>query len=97
VESKKKMNKPKNIEETAQLLIGIGASSWFHILKEDENYRIKRYSDEGKEECSRIFTVNDSTFNINKPFKFTYISHCKECTILQNNTTYIFKTEDYEY
>ena len=91
------MNKPKNIEETAQLLIGIGASSWFHILKEDENYRIKRYSEEGKEECSRIFTVNDSTFNINKPFKFTYISHCKECTILQNNTTYIFKTEDYEY
>jgi len=91
------MNKPKNIEETAQLLIGIGASSWFHILKEDKNYRIKRYSEEGKEECSRIFTVNDSTFNINKPFKFTYISHCKECTILQNNKTYIFKTEDYEY
>ena len=91
------MNKPKNIEETAQLLIGIGASSWFHILKEDENYRIKRYSEEGKEECSRIFTVNDSTFNINKPFKFTYISHCKECTVLQNNKTYIFKTEDYEY
>ena len=91
------MNKPKNIEETAQLLIGIGASSWFHILKEDENYRIKRYSEEGKEECSRIFTVNDSTFNINKPFKFTYISHCKKCIILQNNKTYIFKTEDYEY
>jgi hypothetical protein len=91
------MNKPKNIEEIAQLLTGIGASSWFHISKEEENYRIKRYSEEGKEECSRIFTVNDSTFNINKPFKFTYISHCKECTILQNNTTYIFKTEDYEY
>lgn len=91
------MNKPKNIEETAQLLTGIGASSWFHISKEEENYRIKRYSEEGKEECSRIFSVNDSTFNINKPFKFTYISHCKECTILQNNKTYIFKTEDYEY
>jgi len=91
------MNKPENIEETAQLLTGIGASSWFHISKEEENYRIKRYSEEGKEECSRIFSVNDSTFSINKPFKFTYISHCKECTILQNNTTYIFKTEDYEY
>ena len=91
------MNKPKNIEETAQLLTGIGASSWFHISKEEENYRIKRYSEEGKEECSRIFTVNDSTFNIIKPFKFTYISHCKECTVSQNNKTYIFKTEDYEY
>ena len=91
------MNKPKNIEETAQLLIGIGASSWFHISKEKENYRIKRYSKEGKEECSRIFAVNDSAFNINKPFKFTYISHCKECTILQNNKTYNFKTDDYGY
>ena len=91
------MNKPENIEESAQLLIGIGASSWFYISKEEKNYRIKRYSKEGKEECSRIFTVNDTTFNINKPFKFTYISHCKECTVLQNNKTYIFKTEDYEY
>ena len=91
------MNKPENIEETAQLLVGIGASSWFHISKEEENYRIKRYSEEGIEECSRIFTVNDSTFNINIPFKFTYISHCKECNILQNNKTYNFKTQDYEY
>ena len=91
------MNKPENIEDTAQLLIGIGASSWFHISIEKENYRIKRYSEEGKEECSRIFIVNDSTFNINKPFNFTYISHCKECNILQNNKTYNFKTEDYEY
>ena len=91
------MNKPKNIEETAQLLKGIGASSWFHVSKEEKNYRITRHSEEGTEECSRIFVVNDSTFNINKPFKFTYISHCKECTILQNNKTYNFKTEDYGY
>jgi len=91
------MNKPKNIEDTAQLLTGIGANSWFHISKEEENYRIKRYSEEGNEECSRIFAVNDSTFNINKPFKFTYISHCKECNILQNNKTYNFKTENYGY
>ena len=91
------MNKPENIEETAQLLIGIGASSWFHISKEKENYRITRHSEKGKLECSRIFTVNDSTFNINKPFKFAYISHCKECNILQNNKTYNFKTEDYGY
>ena len=91
------MNKPENIEETAQLLIGIGASSWFHISKEKKNYRITRYSEKGKLECSRIFAVDDSTFNINNPFKFTYISHCKECNILQNNKTYNFKTEDYEY
>ncbi len=91
------MNRPKNIEDTAQLLKGIGASSWFYISKEEDKYRIKRYSKEGKEECSRIFTVNDATFNINKKFIFTYISHCKECSILQNNKLYNFKTDDYEY
>jgi hypothetical protein len=91
------MNKPLNIEKTAQLLKGTGASSWFHIAEENGSYRIKRYSEEGIIECSRIFSVDDSTFNINTPFKFTYISHCKECTVLQNNKIYIFKTEDYEY
>ena len=91
------MSKPKNIEKTAQLLVGIGASAWFHISKEEENYRIKRYSEEGIEECSRLFAVNDSAFNINKPFKFIYISHCKECNILQNSKVYNFKTQDYGY
>lgn len=91
------MDRPKNIEKSAQLLSGIGASAWFHIAKEKENYRIKRYSEEGIEECSRIFIVNDSTFNINNLFTFTYISHCKECNILQNNKIYNFKTQEYEY
>ena len=91
------MNKLANIEETAQLLKGIGASSWFHVSEEKGNYRIKRYSEEGEIECSRIFTVNEPSFNIKKPFKFAYISHCKECTILQDNKIYIFKTEDYAY
>ena len=96
-EQKNKVNRPKNIEETAQLLKGIGASSWFCISKEEDKYRIKRYSKEGKEECSRIFTVNDATFNINKKYRFTYISHCKECYLLQNDKLYNFKTDDYEY
>tara|TARA_X000001036_G_scaffold419605_1_gene439598 strand:- start:299 stop:574 length:276 start_codon:yes stop_codon:yes gene_type:complete len=91
------MNKPKNIEDTAQLLKGIGGSSWFYISKEEDKYRIKRYSEEGKEECSRIFTVNDATFDINKIFRFTYISHCKECYILQEDRLYNFKTNDYGY
>ena len=91
------MNKPKNIEDTAQLLKGIGGSSWFYISKEKDKYRIKRYSEEGREECSRVFTVNDATFNINKTFSFTYISHCKECHVLQGNRLYNFKTNDYGY
>ena len=41
------MKKPKNISENAQLLKGIGASSWFEIRKEGDVFRIKRYSEEG--------------------------------------------------
>ena len=33
--------------------------------------------------------------SINTEYKFTYISHCKECTILQNNKTYKFYTDEY--
>ena len=41
------ISKPKNISEKAQLLKGVGASSWFEISLENEEYRIKRYSEEG--------------------------------------------------
>ena len=91
------MNKPKNIEITSQLLKGVGASAWFNIEKEGDKYRIKRYSQNGKLECSRIFTTTSQDFNIKNEYKFTYISHCKECKIIQNNNIHIFKTLDYEY
>ena len=91
------MNSPKNIEEDSQILKGIGASAWFHISKEGNKYRIKRYSEEGELECSRIFTPNMNDFNIKSNYQFTYISHCKKCTIIQNNKLYIFKTTEYEY
>ena len=87
------MYKPENIEKEAQLLKGIGASSWFYVCCEEKYYRIKRYSEEGRLECSGIFSVDDLTFNINQPFTVTYISHCKECTILQKNKKYIFKLQ----
>lgn len=89
------MNRPNNIEKEAQLLKGIGSSSWFYIVTENQKYRIKRYSEEGIEECSRLFSVNNSEFNVNKEFKFTYISNCKQCKILQNNIIYVFTTENY--
>ena len=89
------MNKPANIQETAQLIKGIGASSWFTIKSEGDLYRIERFSPEGKLECSRIFMAEPNTFDINHEYEFTYISHCKECTILQNNRTYKFYTDEY--
>lgn len=91
------MKKPKNISENAQLLKGIGASSWFEIREEGDDFRIKRYSEEGVLECSRIFSINSNKFDINKKFEFTYISNCKQCKIIQDNKTFIFNTKDYEY
>lgn len=91
------MKKPKNISDNAQLLKGIGASSWFEIRKEGDDFRIKRYSEEGILECSRIFSTNSNKFDINKKYEFTYISNCKQCKIIQDNITFTFNTKDYEY
>ena len=89
------MRKPINISEKAQLISGIGASSWFTIISEGELYRIERFSPEGELECSRLFRVDPSTFDINNDYEFTYISHCKECTIIQNELKYKFYTDEY--
>ena len=88
-------SRPTNISDQAQLLKGIGASSWFEIFLENKKYRINRYSLDGELECSRIFTSIPEGFEINSEYQFTYISHCKECTILQNNKTYKFYTNEY--
>ena len=89
------IEKPQNIDSSSQLIKGIGASSWFTIKSEGDLYRIERFSTDGELECSRLFNVGPNTFNINYEYKFTYISHCKECTILQNDRTYKFYTNDY--
>ena len=89
------IEKPQNIDSNAQLIKGIGASSWFTIKSEGDLYRIERFSLEGELECSRLFRAEPNTFDINHEYKFTYISHCKECTILQNDRTYKFYTNDY--
>ena len=89
------MKRPENISEKAQLISGIGASSWFTIKQENEAYRIERFSPDGELECSRLFVSSPEGFEINTEYEFTYISHCKECTILQNNKTYKFYTDEY--
>jgi len=89
------MKRPENISEKAQLISGIGASSWFTIKQENEAYRIERFSPDGELECSKLFDAKSSGFDVKKPFKFTYISHCKECTITQNGLTYKFYTNEY--
>ena len=89
------IEKPQNIDSSSQLIKGIGASSWFTIKSEGNLYRIERFSLEGELECSRLFKAELDTFDINHEYKFTYISHCKECTILQNNQTYKFYANEH--
>ena len=87
VKSKRHINIPGN----AQWLSGtVGSGSWFSITDEKNKYRIKRFSPEGKLECDRIFTVDNSAFDLHIDYKFTFLSHCKECTIIQNKITYKF-------
>ena len=89
------IEKPQNIDSSPQLIKGIGASSWFTIKSEGDLYRIERFSPDGELECSRLFIAEPNTFNINHEYEFTYISHCKECTILQNDRPYKFYTDEY--
>tara|TARA_B100001142_G_C14145014_1_gene582173 strand:- start:20 stop:289 length:270 start_codon:yes stop_codon:yes gene_type:complete len=89
------MKIPENISEKAQLIKGIGASSWFTIAIEKNYYRIERFSIEGELECSRLFEAIPNTFNVNLPYEFTYISHCKQCTIIQDKNTFKFYTNEY--
>jgi len=86
---------PINIPVNSQWLSGTGAGSWFAIAIELKQYRIKRFSPEGKLECDRLFTVDNDSFDINTNYQFTYLSHCKECTIIQNKKTYKFHTNEY--
>ena len=83
--------KNEKIPEGSQWLGGIGAGSWFHLSNQNGNYKIERFSDIGKLECSKLFKVDKASFDINSEYKFTYLSHCSLCTIIQNQITFKFK------
>ncbi len=89
------MKPPKKISRNAQLIEGIGASSWFTITAEKDAYRIERFSLDGELECSRRFEAEPNTFDIKLPYEFTYLSHCKQCTIVQNKLIFKFYTNEY--
>ncbi|NOZ35861.1 MAG: hypothetical protein GXO80_11255 [Chlorobi bacterium] len=84
--------KPDNIPDNSKYLPGIGASVFFHIeMKENNNlYRIRRFNEDGKLDCDQIFRLLTPGFDINSEFEFTYVSHCAKCTILQNDSKFIF-------
>ena len=83
--------KNEKTPKESQRLGGIGAGSWFRLSKQNDKYKIERFSDIGELECSKLFKVDKTSFDINSEYKFTYLSHCSLCTIIQNQITFKFK------
>jgi len=92
--SLKPPQKNEKIPEGSQWLGGIGAGSWFYLSKQNDQYKIERFSDAGELECSNLFKVDQTSFDINSEYKFTYLSHCSLCTIIQNQITFKFKVDE---
>jgi len=84
--------KPANIPINSKYLHGVGASAYFYIQEtSDKNiFTIKRFNEKGELDCDNLFQPQTEGFNINSEFKFTFVSHCLKCTIIQNNKKYIF-------
>ncbi len=75
-----------NIPQNSQWLSGEGAGSWFHLTASQGNYLINRYSPMGKIECGGIFEItNHIPFDLKRIYEFTYLSHCKSVTLLQDD------------
>ena len=79
---------PKNIPIESQWLGGIGAGSWFDIKQQDKLFKIDRFSKDGVLECTALFNIDKPGLDLDEKYKFVYISHCKLCTITQNNIHY---------
>ncbi len=84
--------KPNHLPTNIHWLSGEGCGSWFHIEQLNNNYVITRYSPDGKLECKGLFEqVNGAKIEMTNDFEFTYLSHCAEVNIIQNETKLKFK------
>lgn len=83
----------KGLSGKAQWLSGIGAGAWFELFKTDtENeYLFKRTSAFGTVDTHSRFTINNSSFNIDKEYIFDYYSNCNQLKIIQNQELYTFE------
>lgn len=78
--------KPNKIPSNSQWLGGEVAGSWFSLKQMGNEYIVTRYSAEGEKESEGIFLPTDKhQLDTNKPYRFTYLSHCKKVTIEQDN------------
>lgn len=86
--------KPSMLPEHAKWLAGVGAGSWFVLVRETDtaskNVRITRYSPQGVEECTGLFT-SDTPFEVGHDFLIHYPSHCAIVTVYQHDKLITFQ------
>lgn len=84
--------KKGDVPQQAQWLTGEGGGAWFCIQKKKTNYRIKRYTPEGNQDCDREFQLkNTELFDDSLTFEMQHISHCAEVRVLQNGVLFVFE------
>jgi len=84
--------KEPSVPSNVQWLAGEGAGSWFNIEHANSGFKVNRYSESGKLECSGIFSKPvHFDLDLTKPYKFKHISHCDQVRIEQNGTTISLK------
>jgi hypothetical protein len=71
-------------------LYGLGASAWFAFRQIGQQLHIRRYSPEGKLECTGIFKAHHKRLELADPFAITYPSHCAKVTLVQNGEELIY-------
>lgn len=80
------------VSEAAKWLSGEAGGVWFEIMKNEENYRIKRFSLDGELDCDREFVlINSEFFDLNLPFVIAHTSHCALVRVNQNGVMFVFK------
>lgn len=90
-------NLPIHLPVNSQWLSGQGGGVWFSISQTEYNdkFIIKRFSSKGKLDCDRLFEIEkvfeNKSFDINKEYQFTHISHCAKCTIIQDGVAFVFR------
>ncbi|MDA9066911.1 hypothetical protein N8289_02580 [Flavobacteriales bacterium] len=86
---------PEKIGKTpseAQWLSGEGGGAWFYIQKEENNYRIKRYTPQGIVDCDRVFELKSTeNFNENESFEVQHISHGALVRVKQKEVLFVFE------
>lgn len=79
--------KPEIVPHTAQWLGGRGAGSWFHAIQmpdlEADEFRVKRYINDGRVMYDRVFRLEAGALNLNEPYQFIHDCHAAKTTIIQ--------------